>query len=211
MRNSILLFFTLIILSIFISLAMKEIVYTEDVYYASLGEQLSTEKIESLIKKKGERSWIGYIVKLVYYSFKIFMVTICLLVGLFVINRRSSFSSIFGVVVKAEFVFLIPSMILLLRFGIFEQSVYTFSDIGNFAPLSLLAFFNVNEIDSWLRYPLSSINLFELLYIGSLAQGLSVINDMQFFRSFKIAFFSYGTGLITWIVFVVFLILSFSV
>ena len=209
MRNSI-LFFILVALSILISFVVQEVVFTEDVYYASLGEQLSTERIESLIKKREEWSWIRPVITLLVYSLKIFLVAICLLVGLFVANKKSSLASLLGIIIKAEFIFLIPSMVILIWFGVFKPAAYSFSDIRSFAPLSLLNFFDTEEIDSWLMYPLRSVNVFEFLYVISLAHGLSAATDSGFLNSFKIAFASYGIGLLLWIVFIVFMIVSFT-
>lgn len=210
MRSSFLLFFILVILSSLISIVVQEMVFTEDVYYASLSEQLSVERIESLLKKKGELGWIGYLVKMIFYSFKIFIVAICLLIGLFFVNKNCLLGSLVNIVIKAEFVFLIPSVIILLWFGVIKQSSYTFSDISNFSPLSMLNLFDTGEIDLWLKYPLGAINVFEFLYMGILAQGLSVVTDMSFLKSFKVTLFSYGAALLLWIVFVVFIIISFT-
>jgi len=133
---------------------MKEIVFIEDVYYASLGEQLSVERIESLLEKRSEWGWLGYLIKFIFYGFKMFIVSICLLTGLFFVNKKCSLATLFNVAIKAEFILLIPSLIVLIWFGVFTQSSYTFSDIRNFAPLSMLIFFDANEIESWLIYPL---------------------------------------------------------
>lgn len=189
---------------------MKELVFTEDVYYTSLGEQLSVERIESLLEKRSEWGWLEYSIKFIFYGFKIFIVSICLLTGLFFVNKKCSLTALFNIAIKAEFILLVPSVIILLWFGVFQQSSYTFSDMQNFAPLSMLNFFDANEIDSWLKYPLSSVNVFEFLYMGSLAQGLSAAVDMDFLKSVKITLSSYGTGLLLWIVFVVFMIISFT-
>lgn len=190
---------------------MNELVFTEDVYYTSLGEQLSTERIESLLEKRNEWSWSGYFIKFIFYGLKILIVSICLLTGLFFANKECSLPSLFNIVIKAEFILLVPSVIVLLWFGVFNQSAYTFTDISNFAPLSMLNLFDANEIDYWLSYPLVTINVFEFLYIGALAHGLSVAVDMDFLKSIKITLASYGTGLLLWIVFVVFMIITFTV
>jgi len=210
MKNSILLFFILAILSILIFLLVQEIVFTEDVYYASLSEQMSAERIEKLFEKREESRWVVYAMKIIFHSIKIFMVAICLLTGLFIIDKKCSFTALINVIIKSEFIFILPSVITLLWFGVFEQSSYGFSDVKNFAPLSLLNFFDATEIELWLNYSLSAVNMFELFYMCALAYGLSKICELEIFQALKITLFSYGIGLLLWTVFVTFLIISFT-
>jgi hypothetical protein len=208
--RTLLLFFGLALFLSIISWAFREIVLTEDVYYASLGEQLSVERIEEILSRKGEWNWLAYLIRIPFYGIKLFLMAICLLTGLFFINQKSTLGDLFKVALKAEFVLLVPSLITLIWFGVFRSDAYTFSDIGDFAPLSLLNLTSAENMEEWQKYLLRSVNAFELLYIGMLAYGLSEVMENGFGQSIKIVLASYGSALLLWTVFVVFMFINFS-
>jgi hypothetical protein len=208
--RSLLLFGLFIVLTSAISWAFNVMVLTEDVYYTSLSEQLSVERIEELLRYQGEWNWVAYIIRIPFYGVKLFLIAICLLTGIFFLNKKSTFGALFKVALKAEFVLLFPSLITLVWFGVFKSDAYTFSDIGDFAPLSLLNITGTEDMEGWQKYLLRSVNAFELLYIGMLAYGLSEVMENEFGQSIKIVLASYGSALLLWTVFVVFMIINFS-
>jgi hypothetical protein len=111
-------------------------------------------------------------------------------------------------VVLADSVFLIPSFIKVVWFSF--QPDYTLEDLQYFMPGSLLNLFNPKEIEPWLVYPLQSINIWEVAFWFALAYELKEYFEDNFASSFGTVMASYGSGLVIWIVFVVFLTLNFS-
>ncbi|MFM7430547.1 MAG: hypothetical protein ACKO1F_11680, partial [Flammeovirgaceae bacterium] len=58
--------------------------------------------------------------------------------------------------------------------------------------------------------PLSLLNLFEALYIVSLAYQLKGIINFSFTKSIKFVIASYGTGVLFWAIFITFLSVSLA-
>lgn len=203
------LFTILLTLSLLLTFLIKTYVMIDDVFYNSLGEQLSLERIEKILESKQKTNLSSYIFQSVFLILKILTISLILLTGVFFFNDKSSFNSIVGIVIKAEFIFLFPPLITLVWFG-FLQSTYTFSDIDNLAPFSLLNITG-SEVEVWMRYPLKVINAFEIVYIILLAYGLSQHTGTGFSRSLENVLRSYGLALLLWVTFVVFLIVNFNV
>jgi hypothetical protein len=94
--------------------------------------------------------------------------------------------------------------------------VNTLEDL-QFQPLSTMELLNAKSIDPLFVYPLSLINVFELGYFLVLAWLLvNVINEANeerpvgFGKSLKLVTASYGSGLLLWVVFVMFITLNLS-
>ncbi|MBL0763795.1 hypothetical protein [Marivirga atlantica] len=105
----------------------------------------------------------------------------------------------------AEFVWLIPSLLLIIWYG-FIDTGYSYSDIQYFAPLSLLSLFeNPESLDSWLVYPLKSLNIFELAYIIALSVGIMKIMKKDFNKTLEFTLPVYGSSLVVWLLFITFL------
>ncbi|UYN87097.1 MAG: hypothetical protein KIT51_02130 [Cyclobacteriaceae bacterium] len=107
----------------------------------------------------------------------------------------------------AEFVFFIPPILKVLWFGIFHID-YTLKDLQIFSPLSALNLINRDSVEPWLLYPFQILNVFELVYWLVLAYGLYELTGERYSKMLGIVAASYGTGLLLWIVFIVFLTIN---
>jgi hypothetical protein len=202
------LFLILITLSIVLSILVQSWVLTDEVIYYTFREQISNDRIEKFLKKRHEWAWLGYAFIFVLYGIKIILISLCLFIGMFLFDGKAKLLGLLRVAVKAEFVFLIPSLFTLIQFTLIKES-YTLQDVRTFAPLSLYGFFG-DDVEFWLIYPLKVLSLFEVAYILTLALGFSEEFELNFSDSLKRVFFSYGTGLVLWVVFIVFLNVNFS-
>lgn len=182
---------------------------TDDIYFDSLGEQLSFERINELIEFNKKWSWVIYPATPLFYLFKVFLVVTCLSIGAFLFRAEISLNSLFKIVLFAEFVFLVPSLIKLIWFG-FVNVNYTLGDLQHFSPLSAMSFFERADLQPWLIYPLSLINLFEVAYIATLSYLLGLTLKSDFIQSLKLVLSSYGVGLMIWVVFIMFLSLNLT-
>ena len=122
---------------------------------------------------------------------------------------NSNYKHYFEILVKSEFIFLIPLAIKLFWFNIFHTS-YTLQDLQYFSPLSVFSFFDPKEIDTWLVYPMQLFNVFELLYWLILAYLLKDVLGKGFKDSLGFVATTYGVGLFIWVVLVMFLIVNIS-
>ncbi|MCA4893611.1 MAG: hypothetical protein ING84_01240 [Cytophagales bacterium] len=180
---------------------------TDDLYYNTLGDQLSFERINELIDLNKKWNWVIYLITPMLYLLKFFLVAICLSMGVFLFRFEVGLKVLFKIALLSEFIFLFPSIIKLFWFNLVSAS-YTFTDLQSFAPLSIVNLFDRANLDTWLLYPLSLLNLFEVTYIITLAYLLSGAIKSDFILSLKLVVFSYGAGLFIWALFITFLTVS---
>jgi hypothetical protein len=184
-------------------------ILNEEVFISFYTTQYSSSQIESLLNYKKKYEWITYIFIPFIYFIKISLISLCLYTGILLSNaKRLSFSKIFAAVVLADILFLIPGVIKIFWFSF--KPDYTLDDLQYFMPGSLLNLFNPKDIEPWLVYPLQSINIWEVAFWFALAYELKEYFQEDFGKSFGTVMASYGSGLVIWIVFVVFLTLNFS-
>lgn len=105
------------------------------------------------------------------YLWKFTVIAFVIWVGCFMFGYRVTYSQCWGVVIGAEFMFLLPEI---LKIGWFMaiQTDPTYHDIRAFYPFSLMHFFDYYAIDSRWAYPLRALNLFEVGYWFLLASGI---------------------------------------
>lgn len=182
----------------------KYLLVSDTLYYNSLIEQLSFEQISTIIEQGEKWQWVSYALVPVILIIKITFVSICLSIGVYVVHNNFNFKEIFGTVLQAEFIFIIPSFLKVIWFSFFEIH-YTIADMQLFYPFSLLNIFDPLSIETWLVYPLQTLNIFELIYWFLLAQGLTRIINRNLTKSFEVVIAGYGTGLTLWVVIIMFL------
>lgn len=204
------LFFVILCLFLFFnSYILNEIIITTDVYFRSYAEQVAVERIEELIEFVSKWRVVGYALIPLMLTLKISFTAICLNIGTIFNNYKIGFSKLFRIALIAEVIFATATLtrnLWLLGY----KDVNTMADIQQFYPLSLMAFFNVDEIPSWIIYPIHTINLFEVLYWLALTIGLSMVLNEKRKKIFALVLGSYGVGLLLWMVFVVFLSINIS-
>ena len=185
-------------------------ILTEDLYYASFGEQLTIEKIEQLFSFQNEFSWVNYIVLPFSILIKTSIITLVIYTGVILSSLKVSLRLIFRIVAQAEFIFLLMGFVRFFWFY-FSQTGINFTTLGFFQPLSVVNFFSPEDDLSYLIYPLQLINLFEITYWFILAYLLKNLLKKSFWESFEFVLSTYGVALVIWVVFVTFLILNFGV
>lgn len=206
MRNTI-IYGILILLTLGLTQLTNFVFNVDDLWASSLSEHLTPDQVNAFINNKNEWEWLGMLIIPVFIFIKVHLITICLSIGSFLFDRKAKYKDILNIVLKADFLFLGVIVIKILWFSIIQTN-YTFEDIQAFYPLSLSNLFKPDEIESWLLYPLQLVNLFEVVYWFLLAFGISKIIEGKFWKSFEMVIASYGTGLLIWIAFVVFMNLN---
>ncbi|MEM9389002.1 MAG: hypothetical protein AAGA02_00935 [Bacteroidota bacterium] len=174
-----------------------------------LYEGLSLNKIKELLEFKKDWNWINYVSLPLILSLKLGLISFWILCGSILVSIKISLREIFRVVLVAEFIWLIPSFISIVWFGVISTN-FTLQDVQNFQPLSMLNLFDVSNVEPWLIFALRSINLFELFYIMVLALGMMKITNHSYSKALKLTFPVYGSALLTWIVFVTFLTINLT-
>ena len=116
----------------------KNVLYIDRLYYDSLSEQISYEQIQKLSKQQHEWTWLNYFLIPLIYLIKFSLVSACLYIGAFFMNKKLKFGELFLVAVKAETVFIFLSLFKIIWFSIFKTD-YTYLDFATFSPVSLLS------------------------------------------------------------------------
>lgn len=136
------------------------------------------------------------------YLWKFTVISFVIWVGCFMYGYRVTYSQCWGVVVGAEFIFLIPELIKILWFTTI-QSDPTYYEIRAFYPLSIMHFFDYNSIDNRWAYPLRALNLFEVGYWFLLAMGIHHYAGKEKKIVWLIVACSYILLFILWLIFYV--------
>lgn len=202
--------FTIVVLTYLIGVFInQEFILTDAVYYNSFGEQLAYEQIASMMHVRSHWGWLTYVISPLIVALRTTLVSLCLLVGILWKNQRLPFKQLWAMVMKAEMVYAIGSVVIAISL-LSLQNVHTFNDIGNFHGYSMLAFVKLEGLAVWLRAPLRFINLFELGYWFMLIWGLQHLMKESFSSMFRLTVSTYGIGLLLWMVLMLFLEVSFS-
>jgi len=105
------------------------------------------------------------------YAWKFTVIAFVIWVGCFMFGYRVTYTQCWGVVIGAEYIFLIPEILKIIWF-MAVQTDPTLNDISAFYPLSLMHFFDYYSIDKRWAYPLRAINLFEIAYWVLIVEGI---------------------------------------
>jgi hypothetical protein len=105
------------------------------------------------------------------YAWKFTVIAFVIWVGSFMFGYRVTYAQCFGVVIGAEYIFLIPETIKVLWF-MFVENDPDYNDIRGFYPLSLMHFFDYYTVEKRWAYPLRALNLFEIAYWFALVAGI---------------------------------------
>jgi hypothetical protein len=185
-------------------------VLTDDVYYRSFSEQMTTERIEHFLAMRSSYWWLQLCSPFLIVSVKAAYTALCVMVSIIVIGKNTEFSTLFKLALIAESVFALQMAIQVLC-GMFLLDVRVPDDYTNFAPLSLLQAFDPTTLALWMKHPLRTINVFEVLYIGVMAWLLTPqLKHYRFGQTVRLVAVSYGLGLLLWVVALAFLLLQIS-
>jgi len=186
---------------------------TDELIFNSLGEQLTPVQIHKLLQSQEKWAWMGYAIIPLLIFVRTSLVATCLSIGyyLYHINdlKAMKFKYFFNIAIQAEVVLLLVGVSKLVWFN-YIDTTFTLQDLQQFYPLSVVNFLDMQNIDTWLLLPLQTLNLFEVVYWFALAYGLFELIKGKFWKSFEITMVSYGTGLVIWVVCIMFFTLNMS-
>lgn len=105
------------------------------------------------------------------YLWKFTVIGFVVWVGCFMFGYRVTYSQCWGIVMAAEFVFLLPELLKIVWFMAIETDPDYYT-IRGFYPFSLMQLFDYTSLDKRWAYPLRALNLFEIVYWFALAYGI---------------------------------------
>jgi hypothetical protein len=183
-------------------------ILTKEVYYSTLGEQLTIERIDAMLENQAKWKFVNYLLIPLMLIIQICLVALCLNCGTILMNHKIQFKTLFKLVLKASVVFLTNKLVftLILLFS----KIQVADDLLVINKFALSGFVNKESIPRWLMYSISNINLFEISFWLLLSLGMSKLLQKSFKSSLVFVVTTYGSGLLIWIVFIIFLQLNFS-
>lgn len=160
-----LLFVLLCVLTLFLLFFKKNFIEYETAAFEFLQDRPEGMVMRTLTA-------IQYVSIPLVYAWKFTVIAFVVWVGCFLFGYRVTYVQCWGVVIGAEFIFLIPEM-LKIGYFMFIKTDPDYYDIGAFFPFSLMHFFDYHEIDKKWAYPLRALNLFEIVYWFALVSGVA--------------------------------------
>jgi hypothetical protein len=195
-------------LNVFLTFSINYLFLSEGLFYQSFSEQLAVGRIAKMFEMSQKWQWIGYVFTPIVVIIRVSFTAICLYIGCFLANSNIRFKEVFKIALLADFVFVLTGIAKLVIL-IFFKNVSRLDDL-QFQPLSLTELFHRDSVDKLFVYPFSLISIFELLYWLVLARFLSGLLEKPFGNSLKRVASSYGTGLLLWLLFVMFLTVNLT-
>lgn len=132
------------------------------------------------------------------YLWKFTVIGFVIWMGCFMYGYRVTFAQCWGLVVVAEYIFLIPEVIKIVYFLFFvgDPNLY---QINGFYPLSLISLYEYSDIDPKYAYPLRALNLFEIVYWFALVEGVHHFSRKEKSQAWIIVVSSYIFLFALWI------------
>ena len=204
------LLFLFIVFNIILGVLIKNILKIDSLIYSSLSEKLTTQQLEFFFKAQDKWVFFSYLVVAIFLLIKIATITSVFFIGCFFYSKEKiEFKSIWLIVIKAEFIFLLIPIIKVIWFHFFQTN-YTLEDIQYFYPLSALNITGYKGLEPWLIYPFQTLNLFELAYIIYLSYQIGNLTKTNADNGLKIVCYSYLPALLLWVTVVMFFTLNYS-
>jgi hypothetical protein len=138
----------------------------------------------------------------IIYLWKFTVIAFVIWVGCFMYGYRVTYSQCWGVVIGAEFVFLIPEVLKIVWFMTIQTDP-TYDEIRAFYPFSLINLFDYYAIDRRWAYPLRALNPFEIVYWFLLVSGIHHFARKEKRIVWLIVACSYILLFILWLIFYV--------
>jgi hypothetical protein len=134
------------------------------------------------------------------YVWKVTLIAFTIWLGCSMFGYRVSYAQSWGVVLAAEFVFLIPELVKIVYFFFFVGDP-TYHEIRSFYPFSIIYFVDYDALDKRWAYPLRSLNLFEVIYWFALVEGIHSIARKDRRYVWLIVLCSYVLLFLLWLLF----------
>ena len=206
----------LLLFTLILTFSIQYLFFSNDgLFYQTFSQQISLSRIDRMLELSKKWQWVGYAILPVIILLRVFYTTIFLYIGVFFTELKVEFGKLFKVALLADFVFVLAALAKLVIL-IFFKKISTLEDL-QFSPLSIMEFLDTSAVDTLFVYPLSLLNIFELGYFLVLAWLLiTVLNEaneehpVKYGKSLQIVTVSYGSGLLLWVVLIMFLTLNMS-
>jgi hypothetical protein len=107
----------------------------------------------------------------VVFLWKFTVIAFTIWVGCSMFGYRITYVQCWGIVLVAEYIFLLPELVKIVYFMFFVGDP-TYHEIRSFYPLAIIQLVDYDSLDKRWAYPLRALNLFEIFYWFLLVEGI---------------------------------------
>ena len=204
MKSNVYIFLLYVSVVLIITFLQQEFVLMPELQNFDL---VDDEAKAQLLERWQKWRWVSFVVTPLLLLLRLGLVSLCLFVGSFFFSEMSGrvFKDWWTVAMNAQAVMILYSVVLCIT------NLVAGSDMAmEVTKYSSLLFLGGDNIEQWIKLPLSAVNIFEIAYWLVMARLSSVRTKIQFCRSWGFVMSSYGVGYLFYIVLLMFLILYLS-
>jgi hypothetical protein len=150
---------------------------------STIAEQFTKEQLVKVLEINERWKWLSYAILPLLLLIKTQLIATVINIGTYFYDFEISYSKVYNIVLKSEFVFLFAIFAKGAWFYFF-QTEFTILDFQNFYPLSLLNIVDYKSLEPWMVYPFQTLNLFEVAYITLLTFFMKKALNISFLDSF---------------------------
>ena len=208
--NNTIYFWIICILYFVFAFFSKQFLYTDQLYYSTLGEQFTSEQIQKVLVSQN-MTWkqiVGYAAIPLVIIIRVLYTSFCLLIGNLINETHWKYNSLYNLSLKAEIAFCLNS-ICNFYYYVISQNYNTVEDLSVNCG-SLLKLVGKESIPNWLIFAYNSINLFELIYVILLILFIQICFRISCWKSIVFVLLTYCIGNYLYVVGLTFLYLNFS-
>ncbi len=132
-----------------------------------------------------------YIIKFTFIAFFIW-------IGNFGFGYKITYANCWHIVMVSEVIFIVPELIKVFWFMLVDTDP-NLAAVRAFYPLSLMQFFDYENLAGKWHYPFKSLNLFEVVYWLLLVAGIYVKSHENYSKSMVVGIFAYVVPFIFWL------------
>lgn len=206
--NNWICYFLLVVVFILL-ITISNALQTEEFIRSSLSGQYSNKVISNYLESREKWAWLGYTLIPLLILLRTSIIAFLMQMAVFFIDTENEtpFRKFWSVTLSAEW---ITVLLIAFRFVYFSaiNTNYTFEELQGYTPLTIADIYDTSRLESWLAYPFNILSIWELLYWAVLIFGIHDIMKTNFFKSFGIVLASYGVGLLIWVGFVMYMLLT---
>ena len=199
----------LVIIFLFFSYFITNALQSDAFIRSSLSGQYSNEMITNYLESRERWAWLGYLAIPLLILLRTSLIAFLMQMAVFFIDNEddTAYGKFWSVTLSAEWVTII---LVAFRFVYFSaiKTDYTFDEIQSYVPGALTNVYDVSQLDTWMAYPFNLVSIWELLYWLVLIFGIKEIMKTSFIKSLGIVLASYGVGLLIWVGFVMYMLLT---
>lgn len=157
-----------------------------------------------ILQEKGDM-WVfdlffslQYLTVPIFLLWKFTLTALLLWIGCFMFGYRITYSQLWKLVMIFELIFVVPEFMKIIWFTIFQTDPSYFN-FTSYYPLSLVIFFDYENLQKMWLYPLKALNLFEVIYWNLLAAGIFWVSKKKWRISLLIVSSSYVLFFFIWL------------